>query len=168
MVAAGARAQVVGPQGTRSVDVIDIPAGPGKTTLAAGEFIAAIDLPAQAPRSADAYLRFIPRTEMDIAVVGCGIWLSLDEAGRVDDARVALGAVGPKVMLVPAAAQALIGGTAESAALDALAAACTEAAQPIDDKRGTVAYRKHVAGVLARRAAAIAFDRAAARKGGTA
>ncbi|MBE0452302.1 MAG: FAD binding domain-containing protein [Roseovarius sp.] len=160
MVAAGAVVRVVGPKGTRDVAVIDIPKAPGKTTLAAGEFIASVFLPARAARSGDAYLRFIPRTEMDIAVVGCGIALSLDAAGRVAAARVSLGAVGPKVMLVDAAAEAIQGRVLDEAALADLAAVCSAAATPIDDKRGTVDFRRHVSGVLARRAAVIAEARA--------
>ncbi|MFB9148220.1 FAD binding domain-containing protein [Roseovarius ramblicola] len=160
MVAAGAVARIVGPQGTRDLAVIDVPQGPGKTALEPGEFIASILLPARGQRSGDAYLRFIPRTEMDIAVVGCGISLSLDEEDRVSAARVSLGAVGPKVMLVGDAAQAITRRVLDEAALSDLAAACSAAATPIDDKRGTVDFRKHVAGVLARRAAVIAAARA--------
>lgn len=160
MVAAGAMVRVVGPGGSRDMAVIDVPAGPGKTTLARGEFIASVFLPPRAEHSGDAYLRFIPRTEMDIAVVGCGISLGLDADGRVAHARVALGAVGPKVMLVAAAAKAVEGRTLDEAALADLAAACSAAATPIDDKRGTVDFRRHVAGVLARRAAVIAQARA--------
>jgi carbon-monoxide dehydrogenase medium subunit len=160
MVAAGAVARIVGPQGTRDLPVIDVPQGPGKTALERGEFIASILLPARGPRSSDAYLRFIPRTEMDIAVAGCGVSLSLDEEGRVTASRVALGAVGPKVMLVEEAAEAIKRRVLDEAALNDLAAACSRAATPIDDKRGTVDFRRHVAGVLARRAAVIAETRA--------
>ncbi|MAU53154.1 MAG: oxidoreductase [Roseovarius sp.] len=160
MVAAGAVARIVGPQGTRDLPVLDVPQGPGRTALERGEFIASIWLPPRGERAGDAYLRFIPRTEMDIAVVGCAVSLSLDEAGRVSGARVALGAVGPKVILVEAAAEALKHRALDAGALDDLAAACSKAATPIDDKRGTVAFRKHVAGVLARRAAGIAEARA--------
>jgi carbon-monoxide dehydrogenase medium subunit len=160
MVAAGAVARIVGPQGTRDLPVIDVPQGPGKTALERGEFIASILLPARGPRSSDAYLRFIPRTEMDIAVAGCGVSLSLDAEGRVTASRVALGAVGPKVMLVEEAAEAIKRRVLDEAALNDLAAACSRAATPIDDKRGTVDFRRHVAGVLARRAAVIAETRA--------
>lgn len=160
MVAAGALARVVGPDGTRDVPVQDIPVSPGKTSLAKAELIEAILLPARPARSADAYLRFIPRTEMDIAVVGCAVSLTLDDAGVCTDARVSLGAVAPTVLLVPDAAKALVGSSIDDAALDALAAACSAAAKPIDDKRGTVEFRVHVAGVLAKRAALIAQKRA--------
>lgn len=160
LVAAGALARIAGPSGTRDIPVIDIPTAPGKTSLAKGEIIQAVLLPKPAAMSGDAYLRFIPRTEMDIAVVGVGVNLTLDSDGTVKAARIALGAVGPTVVLVDEAAQALIGTTLEDAALEALAAACSAASNPIDDKRGTVPFRKQVAGVLARRAAQTAYTRA--------
>jgi carbon-monoxide dehydrogenase medium subunit len=133
--------------------------GPGKTALAKGEVIEAITLPKPEPRTGDAYLRFIPRTEMDIAVVGVAISLKL-ERGVVKKARVVLGAVAPTAVIVPAAAKALVGSKLDDATLDKLAAACSAACNPIDDKRGTVEYRTRVAGVLAKRAAKIAFQRA--------
>ena len=160
LVAAGAVARVAGPSGTREVPAIEIPTGPGKTSLAKGEIIEAVVLPKPEVRAGDAYLRFIPRTEMDIAVVGVGVNLTLDEAGTVTAARVALGAVGPKVILVDAAAKTLIGSKLENKAIEALAEACSAASTPIDDKRGTVAFRKQVVGVLARRAAQTAYTRA--------
>ena len=160
LVAANAVARVAGPDGVRDVPVIDVPEGPGKTTLARDEFITSSFLPARPAQSGDAYLRFIPRTEMDIAVVGCAVSVTLDAAGTCTAARVALGAVGPKVIAVKDAADILIGSTLDKATLDRMAEACSAAASPIDDKRGTADYRKHVAGVLARRAAAIAKTRA--------
>lgn len=160
MVAAGAKARVAGPNGTREVAVEDIPTAPGKTSLSKGEFVEAILLPARPERSSDAYLRFIPRTEMDIAVVGCAVSLTLDEQGVCTAARVSLGAVAATVLLVPEAAEAIIGTTLDETALESLAAACSAAAKPIDDKRGTVDFRVHVAGVLAKRAALIAKERA--------
>ncbi len=160
LVAAGAVAVVTGPDGTRNVDVADMPAGPGKTTLAPAEIVTAITLPARGDHGGDAYLRFIPRTEMDIAVVGAGVNLTLDAQGTITSARVSLGAVAPTVLLVDAAAAAITGTRLDDAALSALDTACAAACNPIDDKRGTVAFRKQVAGVLARRAARIAYDRA--------
>lgn len=159
LVAAGATVSVVGPTGLRDVAVEDVPAGPGKTNLAKGELISAINLPARGAHGGDAYLRFIPRTEMDIAVVGAGVNLRLD-GDRIVEARLALGAVAPTVVLVSDAAPALIGSTLDEAALVRLAAAATAACKPIDDKRGTIAFRRHVAGVLACRAAKIAYARA--------
>jgi len=160
MVAADATARIVGPDGTRDVPVQEIPLAPGKNSLGKGEFVASIFLPARPARAGDAYLRFIPRTEMDIAVVSCGISLTLDADGVCTDARVSLGAVGPTVMLVPEAAETLLGTKLDDPALDALAKAASAAAKPIADKRGTVEFRVHLAGVLARRAAVIAKNRA--------
>ena len=163
MVAAGATVSIVGPNGQREIPVQELPEGPGKTTLSKGEVVAFINLPSPAPNSADAYLRFIPRTEMDIAVVGAGVAVTLDENGLCIAARVSLGAVGERVLLVDECAVALIGTPIDDAALDKLAAAASAATQPIDDKRGTKEYRTRVAGVLARRASIIARERVGAK-----
>jgi carbon-monoxide dehydrogenase medium subunit len=160
MIAASAIARVVGPNGSRDVPVEEIATGPGKTSLGKGELVASILLPARTARSSDAYLRFIPRTEMDIAVVGAGVNLTLDESGVCTAARVALGAVAPTALLVADAGAALVGTRVDEADLKAMSAAASAACKPIDDKRGTIDYRIKVAGVLARRACAIALDRA--------
>ncbi len=160
MMAAGAVARVAGPGGLREVPVEAIAIGPGQTSLAKGEIVVSVLLPARPARSGDAYLRFIPRTEMDIAVVGAGVSLTLDESGVCSAARVALGAVAARALLVPEAAAALVGTKLDEAALKRLAAAASGACRPIDDKRGTKEYRIKVAGVLARRAALIAAERA--------
>ncbi|AZO48636.1 MAG: xanthine dehydrogenase family protein subunit M [Mesorhizobium sp.] len=160
LVAAGARAVVAGSSGKRTIAVEAVPTGPGRTSLAKGEIIEAILLDKRAPHSGDAYLRFIPRTEMDIAVVSAGVNLTLDEQGVVKAARVALGAAAPTVLLVDEAAEALIGRTLDEAALERLAKVCSGACRPIDDKRGTIEFRRKVAGVLARRAATTAYQRA--------
>ena len=160
LIAAGAKANVVGPQRRRTVAVEKIITSPGKTSLSKGEIVESITLPKRAPRSGDAYLRFIPRSEMDIAVVGAGVNLVLDNNSVVKSARVALGAVAPTPLLVPDAAKAIIGTKLNKAALTKLADACSAACSPIDDKRGTVEFRTEVAGVLARRAARIAYKRA--------
>ncbi|MFO1188877.1 MAG: xanthine dehydrogenase family protein subunit M [Alphaproteobacteria bacterium] len=159
LAAAGAIATIRGPKGSRTLPVESVPAGPGRTNLAPGEILASFTLPPRPAGSGDAYLRVIPRTEMDIAMVGCGVNLTLRDNVCVA-ARVALGAVAPTVLLVEAAAQALIGRRLDPAAIDAAAAACRAACRPINDKRGTIAYRTRVAGVLLRRAVAIAADRA--------
>ena len=163
MIAAGAVCEVAGPDGEREVPVEKIVTSPGRTSLAPGEFVVAFRLPKPRGHSADAYLRLIPRTEMDIAVVGVGVALTLDDKGICTHARVGLGAVAPTPLLVADGAKALIGTRVDSKALDALAAAASAACKPIDDKRGTVAYRIKVAGVLARRAARIALERAKSR-----
>lgn len=162
LIAAGAIANLKGPEGSRTLAVEDVPTGPGRTNLKAGEIVVSFTLPPRPAGSGDAYLRMIPRTEMDIAVVGVGVSLTVAN-GACTAARVGLGAVAPTVLRVDAAAEALIGSKFDEAALDAAAAACSAACKPIDDKRGTIAYRTAVAGVLLKRTAAIAFERA--RKG---
>ena len=163
LIAAGARVTIVGPAGAREAAVEDVATGPRQTSLARGEIVTAFTLPPR-PRSAgDAYLRFTPRTEMDIAVVGAGVSLALDESGICTDARVSLGAVAERALLVLEAAAALIGSRVEGAALQSLAEAARAACRPIDDKRGTKEFRIEIAGVMARRAAETALARALRR-----
>jgi carbon-monoxide dehydrogenase medium subunit len=163
LVAAGAKVLIAGPDGSRTVAVEAVPTGPGRTSLQTGELVEAILLDEPKPHSADAYLRFIPRSEMDIAVVSAGVNLTLDAGGTITAARVALGAVAATVLLVQDAADAMIGTKLDDAALEKLATACSAACRPIDDKRGTIEFRKKVAGVLAQRAAKVAYERAGAR-----
>ncbi|OGA78605.1 MAG: oxidoreductase [Betaproteobacteria bacterium RIFCSPLOWO2_12_FULL_65_14] len=160
MIAAGAIARIAGPDGRREMRVEQIAAGPGRTSLAKGEIVTAFVLPRRGPRAADAYLRFTPRTEMDIAVVGAGVNLMLDAHGVCREARFSLGAVAERAMLVPEASATLIGTKVDATALARLAAAASAACRPIDDKRGTKEFRIRVAGVLAQRAAQIALERA--------
>ena len=160
LIAAGAVCEIAGPNGGRSVPVEDVITGPGQLSLGPGEIVVSLVMPKPPPRSGDAYLRFIPRTEMDIAVVGAGVALTLDEAGICTHARLGLGAVAPTPLLVDDGAKALIGTKVDDDALANLAAAASAACNPIDDKRGTIEYRVKVAGVLARRAALIALERA--------
>ena len=159
LIAADAQVEIVGPNGRRTLPVASVATGPGQTSLARGELVEAILLPPRPANSGDAYLRFTPRSEMDIAVVGAGVSLTLED-GVVSAARVALGAVAPTAVEVEPASAAIVGSTLDDSALDALVAACRAACKPIDDKRGTIEYRTEVAGVLAKRAALIAFERA--------
>jgi aerobic carbon-monoxide dehydrogenase medium subunit len=160
LIAGNAKVVISGPKGKRTIPVEQVPVSPGRISLKKGEIIESILLPKRPANSSDAYLRFIPRTEMDIAVVSAAVNLTLDGKGTVKDARVVLGAVAPTIIVVPAAAKALIGSKLDAAALEKLAAACSAACKPIDDKRGTIEFRTKVAGVLARRAAEIAYKRA--------
>ncbi|MEZ5279662.1 MAG: xanthine dehydrogenase family protein subunit M [Acidimicrobiales bacterium] len=170
MVANSARAVIAGPAGERTVAVADIPAGPGRTTLGPGEFVVEFHIDRPDQSTSDSYQRVTPRTEMDIAIVGGGARVSVDAEGRCTAATVALGAVAPTVVLVPGAAEALagaivVGDDPDQAALDALAEAARSVCAPIDDMRGTIAYRTHVAGVLARRTVLEAARRAATKGG---
>ena len=160
MIAAGAVASVAGPGGVRRVPVEEIPTGPGRTSLARGEVITAIHLPKRPERAGDAYIRFTPRSEMDIAVVGVGVSLVLDASGTCTEARVAVGAVAPTARLVPDAGAALVGTMLDDAALDRAAEAVRAACNPIDDKRGSAAYRIRISGTIFKRAAAKALARA--------
>src|SRR5262249_56355796 len=157
-VAARATCVVAGANGRREVSVESIVTGPGRTSLGRDELIVEFHLPKRPPRSADAYLRFIPRTEMDIAVVGAGVNLTLDQAGVCTEARLVLGAVAPTAVIVSEAEKALVGRKLDETALAALDKAARAACKPIDDKRGTIAYRVKVAGVLAPRAATIPYQ----------
>ena len=160
LIAAAATVRIEGPAGSRDVPVEQIPVSPGKTTLQKGEIITSVFLPARPAHASDAFLRFIPRTEMDIAVASAAVALTLDAAGIITAARVVLGAVAPTVLLVEACAKAIIGTRLDAAAQAALEKAASAACKPIDDKRGTIEFRTKVAGVLARRAAVIAYTRA--------
>lgn len=164
LIAARAVCVIVGPNGRREAPVDTIATGPGKTSLGTGEFILEFRLPPRHAKSADAYLRLTPRTEMDIAVAGAAVNLTLAGDGTVGVAHVALGAVAPTALLVPEAGAALVGTRLDKASLAGLESAARAACRPISDKRGTADYRIKIAGVLARRAALIAFERAGKKR----
>jgi carbon-monoxide dehydrogenase medium subunit len=144
--------EIAGPGGRREVPVEQFCTGPGRNVLADGEFLVALRIPAP-PRNFGAhYLRFIPRNEMDIAVVGVGSAVVLgDDRATVTAARISLGAVAPVPLLVEEAAAALIGKPISEATIAQAADAATAAARPINDMRGTVDQRRHLVGVLTRR-----------------
>ncbi len=155
-----AQAVIASKGGMRTVPVAEIATGPGSTSLKAGEFLVEFQIENPPPRTADAYLRFIPRTEMDIAVVDAGARITLDEAGNCADAVIAIGAVAPTVIRVSAAEDALRGKAINEETLTEVMAAVSAACHPIDDKRGTKEYRIQVAGVLAKRVITAAAERA--------
>ena len=158
MIAAGAVCDLASATGLRELAVEDFVVGVGKNALESGEFLLGLRLPMPSTQTKDAYLRFTPRTEMDIAVAGVGISLTLQDL-VCTHARVAIGAVAPTARLVPEAAAALVGSTLDDDALEAAAQACRDAASPISDKRGTVEFRRKIVGVLCKRAAAQAAAR---------
>ncbi len=155
-----ATCRIVGPGGERTVAVADFNTGPGSNCLQRGEFLLGFEIPRPPPRAADAYLRFTPRSEMDIAVVGAAVAIGLAEDGTCNSACVAIGAVAPKALDVVDAAACLVGTTLDDIALDAMADAVKAVASPISDMRGSADFRRHVVGVLARRATALATTRA--------
>lgn len=161
LIAYGVRCHLAGPQGRRVVEAAEFCTGPSKNVLARGEILTTLEFPPSKEKSGAAYQRFIPRNEMDIAVVGAASWVQLNRAGdTIEQARVALAAVGPTPLVVAAAAEWLAGKPATAESFAKAGELATQAARPIADKRGTVEYRKHLAGVLTRRTLALAVDRA--------
>jgi CO/xanthine dehydrogenase FAD-binding subunit len=161
LIAHAAICTIAGPNGRRTVPVEEFCVAPGRTILEPGEFLVSLFIPAPKPGFGAGYLRFIPRNEMDIAVVGAGASVQLDESrSRFVSARIALGAVAPKPLFVPAAGEALAGQPVSAESIAKAAQIAQEAAQPITDMRGTAEYRKHMSGVLTRRALERAIERA--------
>jgi CO/xanthine dehydrogenase FAD-binding subunit len=161
LIALAAKARVLGPNGERIVPVEKFCTGPGATVLQPSEILLELLIDAPERHSSDAYLRFIPRNEMDIAVVGVGGSITLDpEEDRVIDARIGLGAVGPTAILAAEASKALIGKKLDDASIAEAARLAIAVATPIDDMRGTAEFRRHVVGVLTRRVVGKAAERA--------
>ncbi len=160
MIVLGATCTVAGLRGRRTLPVDGFCRGPGETALARGELVVAFRLPPPRPRTGSRYLRLTPRGEMDIAVAGVGAWLALGDDGRVAGARIALSAVGPTPLVAMEAAASLVGRAPTDDALAEAAALAQEAARPIDDVRGTARQRRHLVGVLTKRALAAAAERA--------
>jgi len=161
LIALGATANIAGPKGTRSVPIEQFCTAPGRNVLASGELLVSISVPASPAHSGAHYQRFIPRYEMDIAVVGVGAAVQLSANGQtIQSARVALAAVAPTPLFVPEAGAALAGKPATDESLAAAAEAAQRAAKPISDMRGTAAQRHHLVGVLTRRVLQGAIARA--------
>jgi carbon-monoxide dehydrogenase medium subunit len=161
LIAASAVCVIAGPEGSRELPVESFCTAPGRTALSRGEMLVSLRLPPPRPHSGSAYLRFIPRNEMDIAVVGAGVSVTLDEGrSRCTAARVALAAVAPTPLLVPEAAAALVGGTLTDAEIEQASQRARAAARPISDMRGDADYRRHLVGVLVGRALRTAAARA--------
>lgn len=159
LIALRARGRIVGPRSEREVPVEEFVVSPGRTILKPGELLVQLLIPAPAPHSSDAYLRFIPRNEMDIAVVGVGASVTLS-GDTIKAARIGLGAVAATPLFADQASESLIGKKLDEHALATAARLASEKASPIDDMRGTAEYRNHVTGVLTRRALTIAVERA--------
>jgi len=161
LIALGAVAVIAGPKGQREIAVENFCTGPGKNVLGPGEFLVALRFPARPAHSGSHYRRFIPRNEMDIAVVGVAAAVTLDEARqKFVSARIALGAVGPTPLFAEAASNLLAGKSVSEETIGQAADAARSIASPIDDMRGTVEFRRHVTGVLTRRVIEEAVRRA--------
>ena len=152
LIANGAVCRILGSSGERLLPVEDFLVGPGKNALEEDELLVQLVLPKPMLGTSDAYLRLTPRTEMDIAVAGTGVSITLDTTGVCTAARVAIGAVAPTALLIEASGQALVGSKLEDDAIDRAVTAVRAAASPISDKRGSAQYRTHVVGVLVKRA----------------
>lgn len=161
LIVHNARAMIAGPGGRREMPVEDFCVGPGRTVLGRGEILVSIHIPQPVDGFGAAYLRFIPRNEMDIAVVGAGASVVLDEdKTHIISARLGLGAVAPIPLLVSEAGEFLAGQVLLPDVVGEAARLARNAAQPIADMRGTVEQRRHLAQVLSRRALQIAIRRA--------
>jgi carbon-monoxide dehydrogenase medium subunit len=160
LVAFDAVAEVAGPKGTREMPVEQVATGPGATSLERGEIISSFSVPAPAPRTGSVYQRHTPRKIMDIAAVGLGVRLTLDDAGAISEARVCLGAVAPTVIRVPDAEQALAGQQPSEELFERAAELAQAAARPISDVRGSAEFRRYMVGVMTKRCLAIALERA--------
>jgi CO/xanthine dehydrogenase FAD-binding subunit len=152
---------IAGPNGTRTIPVVQFCISPGKNALQAGEFLVTVKVPPRSPNFGAHYLRFIPRNEMDIAVVGAGASVTLDESKQnVLSARIALGAVAPTPLFVEEAGAFLAGKEIKPENIQEAARIAQVAARPISDLRGTAEHRKHLCAVLTRRALEKAIERA--------
>ena len=161
LIVLGARAEIAGPKGRREVPVESFCTAPGRTVLGEGEFLVSLRIPTPQPHSGAFFLRFIPRNEMDIAVVNASASVTMDPDGKSAlSARIAVGAVAPTTLFLPQAAEALTGNGLSEDAIDRAASLARDAAQPISDMRGTARQRRHLTGVLTRRAIVGAIARA--------
>ena len=161
LIALGAVCVITGPDGTRQVPVEQFCTAPGSNVLRGGELLVEMRFPSPPPHSGSHYRRFIPRNEMDIAVVGVGASVALDGAGeRFTSARIALGAVAPTPLFAEDASRLLVGRPVDEDSIHAAAEAARAIIRPIDDMRGTIEFRRHVTGVLVERVLREAVARA--------
>ena len=161
----GATAHIVSARGERDVPVEQICTGPGLTSLARDEILVSLSIPVPAANSGAAFLRFIPRNEMDIAVANAAARVDLDETGATfKTARIAIGAVAPTPLFVEAAGAALNGKPVSDESIAEAAGIARDAATPINDMRGTIEHRKQLVEVLTSRALRRAIARAIGEK----
>lgn len=161
LIALNVKCVIAGPNGSREVPAADFCTGPGKNVLQKGEVLAALVFPPVGPKTGSAYERFIPRNEMDIAVVGAASWVKLNSTGdKIDEARIALAAIAPTPKFAAEASQWLAGQPATEATYAQAGELAKKVAIPISDMRGPAEYRTHLVGVLVKRTLADAVERA--------
>ena len=153
LIALGASCVIQGPNGDRKVAVEEFCTGPGQTALSSNELLVKLVLPKPADNSSSFYLRFIPRNEMDIAVVGVGASVELTSDHRTFvSARIALGAVAATPLFAEEAGSILAGQPVSEESIQTACSAAQDVARPISDMRGSAEQRKHLVGVLTKRA----------------
>jgi CO/xanthine dehydrogenase FAD-binding subunit len=155
----GATVTLSSPDGAREVSLDELWTGPGRNSSLPGELLTAVTVPSVAAGTGSAYVRLEYRRQMEIAVVGATVVVTVED-GRVTDARVAITALSPTIRRVPEAEAALVGTDGDALAVAAAATATAEASTPIADVRGSIAYRRATAEVMARRAIVAALARA--------
>ena len=165
LIALGALCRVARPDGVREVRVEDFCVAPGRNLMEKGEMLVSLSFPAPAAKSGSAYERFIPRNEMDIAVVGAGCWVQLNAAGaQIEKARIAVGAVAPTPKFATEASNWLAGKPATEETFAQAGELAKKVASPLSDMRGTAEFRTHLVGVLVKRTLAKAAERARSGK----
>ena len=161
LMALGGMCDIAGPNGRRSIPVEEFCTGPGRNILQDGEILVSLNFPSPKANSGAAFLRFIPRNEMDIAIANAAASVVLDDSKEnIVSARIAVGAVAPTPMMATAAADGLAGKAATEESIEAAGEAAKAVASPINDMRGTVTQRVHLVGVLTKRALRTAISRA--------
>ena len=161
LISHSAVCHIVGPEGKRSMPVEDFCIAPGKNALNPSELLVSLQIPANKKNQGAHYQRFIPRNEMDIAVVGVGSWVELANRGKeFKKARIALASVGPTPIFASAASEALVGQAVSDEAIAAAGEAAQDVARPISDMRGPAEFRTHLVGVLVKRTIKGAIARA--------
>jgi len=163
LIVHGATCNIAGPNGARTLPVEEFCIAPGQNALKAGEFLISVSIPAPKEKFGAHYLRFIPRNEMDIAVVGAGASVILAEDGKeFFSARIALGAVAPTPLFASDAGAFLSRKDVSRENIKEAARLAQAMAKPITDLRGTAEHRRHLCAVLVERA----LDKAIERAGG--
>lgn len=152
VIVLGGVCHIAGPNGNRQISAEEFCTAPGQNALQPGEILVSINLPAPQAHSGAKYLRFIPRNEMDIAVVGVGSSVVLDASGQnFVSARIALASVAPTPVLARDAGDSLAGKPVSEASIQEASEKAMTDAKPINDMRGTIRQRVHLVGVMTRR-----------------
>jgi carbon-monoxide dehydrogenase medium subunit len=163
LLAHDAEVVLTGPAGQRSLPTYEFLVGPGETALAPTELLVEVRVPTPADRSGAAYVRHTPRHQMDIAVVGVAVFITLADGDRVENVRIALGAVAPTPIRATNAEATLKGQLATEDSFANAAKTAAAECNPISDIRGSVEFRRHLAETMTKRMLQRAANRA---KGG--